>query len=90
MEQCYYCNSIFVNFSFFYTQTHLPSYIEAYDELRDKGIEKVACVTVNDAFVTQAWADQLGVGEKVTISSIDIYIFNNNNNNNNQLGYIAS
>ncbi|KAI9593081.1 Redoxin-domain-containing protein [Syncephalis fuscata] len=49
------------------SKTHLPSYIKAYDELKNKGIEKVACVTVNDAFVTQAWADQLGTGEKVTL-----------------------
>ncbi|RKP25792.1 Redoxin [Syncephalis pseudoplumigaleata] len=48
-------------------RTHLPSYIKAYDELKRKGVEKVVCVTVNDAFVAQAWADQLGAGDKVIL-----------------------
>ncbi|RKP08993.1 Redoxin, partial [Thamnocephalis sphaerospora] len=49
------------------SNTHLPSYIRAYDEFKRKGVEKVACVTVNDAFVTQAWAHQLGADDKVIL-----------------------
>lgn len=44
---------------------HLPSYLEHLDALKAKGIDTVACVSVNDAFVLDAWAKQSGVGDKI-------------------------
>ncbi|MEK0084679.1 peroxiredoxin [Benzoatithermus flavus] len=44
---------------------HLPSYLEHLDVLKAKGIDTVACVSVNDAFVLDAWAKQSGVGDKI-------------------------
>jgi peroxiredoxin len=35
---------------------HLPGYEEKYDELKALGIDEVYCVSVNDAFVMNAWA----------------------------------
>ena len=35
--------------------SHLPGYVVKYDELVAKGIDKVACLSVNDAFVMSAW-----------------------------------
>jgi peroxiredoxin len=35
---------------------HLPSYIDNLDALKAKGVDTVACVAVNDAFVLSAWA----------------------------------
>lgn len=35
---------------------HLPSYLENYDNLKAKGVEKIICLSVNDAFVMAAWA----------------------------------
>ena len=35
---------------------HLPGFIERGDELKGKGIDEVACTSVNDAFVMGAWA----------------------------------
>lgn len=35
---------------------HLPSYVTAYDALRAKGVDTIACVAVNDAFVLDQWA----------------------------------
>lgn len=35
---------------------HLPGFVEKVDELRAKGIDEVACTSVNDAFVMGAWA----------------------------------
>ena len=35
---------------------HMPSYVAAYDTLRAKGIDTIACVAVNDAFVLDQWA----------------------------------
>jgi peroxiredoxin len=46
---------------------HLPGYIERADELKAKGVDEVACVSVNDAFVLQAWANQSGAEGKVTM-----------------------
>ena len=34
---------------------HLPSYLDHLDALKAKGIDTVACVAVNDAFVHDAW-----------------------------------
>lgn len=46
---------------------HLPGFVERADELKAKGVDEVACVSVNDAFVLQAWADQAGAEGKVTM-----------------------
>src|SRR3546814_4024199 len=36
------------------SEKHLPGFIQHFDEFRAKGIE-VACMSVNDPFVMQAW-----------------------------------
>ena len=46
---------------------HLPSFVEKHDELKGKGVDEIACVAVNDAFVLQAWAQQSGAEGKVTM-----------------------
>ena len=44
---------------------HLPGFIQNADALKAKGIDAIACISVNDAFVMGAWGDQQGSGEKV-------------------------
>ena len=44
---------------------HLPSYILRNEELRAKGVDTIACLSVNDAFVMGAWGEQQGVGDSV-------------------------
>jgi glutaredoxin/glutathione-dependent peroxiredoxin len=44
---------------------HLPGYIQNADELRGKGIDVIACVSVNDAFVMGAWGESQKSGDKV-------------------------
>jgi peroxiredoxin (alkyl hydroperoxide reductase subunit C) len=46
---------------------HLPGYLARYDELRGKGVDLIACLSVNDAWVMQAWADQHQVGDKIVM-----------------------
>ena len=46
---------------------HLPGFVERAEELSARGVDEVACVSVNDAFVLQAWADQAGAEGKVTM-----------------------
>ncbi len=44
---------------------HLPSYVIRNEELRAKGVDTIACVSVNDAFVMHAWGKDQGVGDSV-------------------------
>jgi peroxiredoxin len=42
---------------------HLPGFKDHRGDLAGKGIDTVACLSVNDAFVMGAWADSQGVGK---------------------------
>ena len=44
---------------------HVPSYLAAYDKLKAKGVDTIACMSVNDAFVMGAWGRELGANGKV-------------------------
>jgi peroxiredoxin len=39
---------------------HLPSFVEKADELKAKGIDEIACISVNDPFVMAAWNERDG------------------------------
>ncbi|KAJ1699649.1 hypothetical protein LUZ63_008161 [Rhynchospora breviuscula] len=51
------------------SQKHLPGFIEKAGELRAKGVDTIACVSVNDAFVMKAWKEKLGFGDEVLLLS---------------------
>jgi glutaredoxin/glutathione-dependent peroxiredoxin len=44
---------------------HLPGFIEKTAELRAKGVDAIACLSVNDAFVMNAWGKQQNADGKV-------------------------
>ncbi|MCA9567585.1 MAG: peroxiredoxin [Myxococcales bacterium] len=46
-------------------RTHLPGYIADHQALRDKGVDSIACVAVNDAFVMDAWGKAHDAAGKV-------------------------
>jgi peroxiredoxin len=44
---------------------HLPGFVNHADDLKQKGVEVIACLSVNDAFVMDAWGKAQNAGEKV-------------------------
>ena len=48
---------------------HLPGYISMYDNYKDKGIDQIICISVNDPFVMNAWGRENKVGNKIIMMS---------------------
>jgi peroxiredoxin len=44
---------------------HLPGYIDHAAELRAKGVDTIACMSVNDVYVMGAWGKSAGAGDAV-------------------------
>ena len=46
---------------------HLPGFVEYAETLSGKGVDTVACMSVNDVFVMDAWGKDQNVGDKVVM-----------------------
>jgi peroxiredoxin len=44
---------------------HLPGFVTHAEDLKSKGVEVIACLSVNDAFVMDAWGKSQNAGDKV-------------------------
>jgi peroxiredoxin len=44
---------------------HLPGYVVASDDLSAKGVDRIVCLSVNDAFVMDAWGKQHNADDRV-------------------------
>jgi peroxiredoxin len=44
---------------------HLPGFVQLADQLKAKGVNTIACMSVNDVFVMNAWGKASGVTDKV-------------------------
>ncbi len=44
---------------------HLPGFVQNADTIKGKGVNTIACLSVNDAFVMDAWGKNQNVGDKV-------------------------
>lgn len=45
---------------------HLPGYLDHLESIRERGVDEVACLAVNDPFVLEHWARETGALDKVT------------------------
>ena len=46
---------------------HLPGFVMRADDILAKGVDRIACIAVNDAFVMSAWGNAQGTGDKITM-----------------------
>ena len=44
---------------------HLPGFVANAGAIKAKSVDTIACVSVNDAFVMNAWGEDQGAGEEV-------------------------
>jgi glutaredoxin/glutathione-dependent peroxiredoxin len=49
------------------SRIHLPGFVEQAQAVTDKGVDTIACIAVNDAFVMDAWGKDQGVGHSITM-----------------------
>lgn len=45
------------------SQAHLPGYVALADKIKAKGVDTIACMSVNDAFVMSSWGQQQNADE---------------------------
>jgi len=48
---------------------HLPGFVAHADDLAAKGVDKIVCLSVNDAFVMDAWGKSAGADGKVVMAA---------------------
>ncbi len=46
---------------------HMPGFVDQIDAFKAKGVDEVACVSVNDVFVMDAWGKDQKAGGKVSV-----------------------
>ncbi|CAN7565414.1 peroxiredoxin [Phenylobacterium sp. LjRoot225] len=46
---------------------HLPGFRQLAGEIKARGVDVIACISVNDAFVMRAWAEDQAVGEDIVM-----------------------
>ena len=44
---------------------HLPGYVKNSEKYKEKGIDQIICMSVNDPFVMNAWGKENNVGDKI-------------------------
>ena len=46
---------------------HLPGFKQLAGEIKGKGVDVIACLSVNDAFVMRAWGEDQAVGDDIVM-----------------------
>ena len=47
------------------TAAHLPGYVVFHDAIKAKGVDTIACLATNDAYVMGAWGETQNVGDNI-------------------------
>ena len=47
---------------------HLPGFVANADKIKEKGVDSIVCVSVNDAFVMDAWGKGQNAGEIMMVA----------------------
>ena len=50
------------------SNTHMPGFVVKADDLKAKGVDTIACIAVNDAWVMNAWGKDQNAGESTMIA----------------------
>ncbi|MFT5032365.1 MAG: peroxiredoxin [Bermanella sp.] len=50
------------------SMTHVPGYVVAADKIKEKGVDTIACMSVNDAFVMGAWGKDQNAEELLMLA----------------------
>ena len=53
------------------SEAHLPGYVVLADQFKAKGVDFIACVSVNDAFVMKAWGEAQNAAESMMLADGD-------------------
>ena len=54
------------------SMAHLPGYVANADKIKAAGVDSIACLSVNDAFVMGAWSEAQNASEIIMLSLIHI------------------
>jgi peroxiredoxin len=46
---------------------HVPGFLAHAAEIKAKGVDTIACLSVNDVFVMKAWGENQGVGDTIVM-----------------------
>jgi peroxiredoxin len=49
------------------SRIHLPGFVQQAQEVTDKGVDTIACIAVNDAWVMDAWGKDQHVGDSIVM-----------------------
>lgn len=49
------------------SKEHLPGFVNNAADIKSKGVDEIACLSVNDPFVMKAWSDEQGADGKVSM-----------------------
>jgi glutaredoxin/glutathione-dependent peroxiredoxin len=49
------------------SKLHMPGFVADAESVKAKGVDKIVCISINDAWVMDAWGKDQGVGDKVTL-----------------------
>ena len=57
------------------SKLHLPGFVKNADKIKERGIENIFCISVNDPYVMNAWGEVNNAGDKIKMLSDPYLLF---------------